>query len=693
MKDTVFKLVCPGALLLASGSFLCLFAPDPGFGADRFSDLGTGAASRSANARDVSADGSVVVGDYADPAPGSRQKAFRWTAGNSAPGNLGTLGNGRFSQASGVSADGRTIVGYSETAPLTRRAFRWITATGNMEDLGTLNNGDNSEAKGVSADGKVVVGVSQDGASFNMFRAFRWTEATRRMSNLGTLNNGFFSGANAVSADGKTVVGFSADGAANELVRAFRWTEATGRMVSLGTLNHGDLSEAADVSADGRTVVGYSQDGAAVNQERAFRWTEATNTMTSLGTLNNGANSRANGVSGDGNVVVGYSQDGAAGNADRAFRWTAETGMRSLDSLLADGGVNLGTMHLTLANATNSDGSVIVGQTSTNRAFLARLVTASDNPSAVPGLMDIGNFETSLAETAAFSNAGERVANLTINGAHGKPMRAWLDVDENALWLRGDAARLLGDDFSGYRGLGEIGIGHGFENGISAQIAFGGFGDDTELDSGGSVESLMVYTVPELGFDLGDDLRVTLTGLYGRGTMDYRRGYLNGARMDFSEGRSDVTLASLRLRFDWLDAITLGDIRITPFASYAFSRSDQSAYSETGGAFPVSWDAYSDNTHVFRAGLDSVYEINERIKLLGHIEASYGTGDDPPVTGRTIGLSRFSIANETSGGPGLQAGLGAEFETGHGIASGMVNGAIGANNPAAWVALSYRVTF
>lgn len=691
MKETIFKWVGPAELLRVSVPAICMLAPVPCFGAGWFSDLGTGTTSRLANARDVSSDGGVVVGEVSDPAPTSCPAAFRWTA---ASGALDRLGHGRVSYARGVSADGRTVVGVMETAPFTQHAFRWSEMTGTMQDLGTLSNGDNSEARGGSADGRVVVGISQDGASSNMFRAFRWTEASGRMTGLGTLNNGFFSGANAVSADGRTVVGFSADGAANDMMRAFRWTEDTNRMMSLGTLNNGGLSEATDVSADGKTIVGFSEDGAFGNQERAFRWTEATNRMESLGTLNNGGMSHANGVSADGRVVVGYSQDGAAGNANRAFRSTQDSGMRSLDSLLSDGGVNLGTIHLTLANAVSSDGLVIVGQTSTNRAFLARLSAAQQAPQAInPGLMDIGNFEDSLSQAAAFSNAGERVANLTINGAHGKPMRAWLNPDENALWLRGDAAWLNGDDFSGYRGLGEIGFGHGLDNGISAQIAFGGFADDASLDSGGSVKSRMLYTVPELGFDLGDQLRVTLTGLYGMGTLDYRRSYLNGAQTDFSEGRSDVTIASLRTRLDWLDAFSLGDAQMTPFVSYAFSRSEQSAYRESGGAFPVSWDAYTDNTQVFRTGIDAVYDLNERLTLLGHIEASYSTGDDPPVTGETIGLSRFSIANAKSGGLGVQAGIGAEFDMGHGVASVMVNGALGANNPAAWIAVSCRVRF
>lgn len=676
------KLIFRYARLLATTALIVPAAPAILTAADSADLVAVG---RTANA--ISADGSTWVG-YENVQNNAR--AFRWTMATGVGTQMPILAGTTSSTAQSVSNDGSVIAGRSAINGVSQ-AIRWDILSNSVENLRTLNGGRVSEANAVSGDGTTIVGWSNDGQAGGQQRAFRWIRATGMVS-LGTLNNGSSSVATGVNSDGKVVVGYSSDGAANNSERAFRWTEAANQMISLGTLG-GSYSRASGVSADGKVVVGYSAFDAGDNFDRAFRWTENSNRMESLGTLNNGGNSYANAISSDGKVIVGKSEDGSANNADRAFRWIETQGMRSLDSLLADSGVDLGGIHMSNANSTSRDGTIIVASGDNRRSYIVRLSLPQSQNATSAGVMDEENFQSSLSQAAATLTFGHRMSDLTLNGAHGKPMRSVLEDGQNSVWAGGDLARLLGDDYSGFRGLGEIGFGHGFGDGVSAQVSIGGFGEETSLDTGGEASGRMLYIVPEVGFDLRDNLRMTLTGLYGRGTLDTRRGYLNGANTDFSEGKSDVATVSARLRLDWVDAFTLQDTKITPFLSYAISRSEQSAYTETGGAFPAEWNAYSDNTHVVRTGLDAIYDLDERTTLLGHIEASYGVSGDPPVTGKTIGLSSFSIANANSGGFGTQAGIGAEYDTGHGVASFMVNGSLGANNPVAWVAASYRVRF
>ncbi len=681
MKNIFFKY----ARLLASTAIIVNAAPALLIAADGTVEF---PATRTVSA--ISADGSTWVGFQGTP---NGNRAFRLLLAipPTATGTqLPVINGGVASFASSISDDGTVIVGRVALNGGGRRAVLWDNSF-NVIDLGTLNGGNDSIAVAVSGDGRTVVGNAADPQFNQQMRAFRWRRATG-MESLGTLNNGDASFATGVNFDGKVVVGYSNDGNENNNLRAFRWTEASNQMVSLGTLG-GSTSRASGVSGDGKVVVGYSSFGPRDIFDRAFRWTEASNQMESLGTLNNGDNSRANAISSDGKVIVGRSEDGSANNADRAFRWIEAQGMRSLDSLLADSGVDLGGIHMSNANSTNRDGTIIVATGDNTRSYIVRLSLPQSQNATSAGVMDEENFQSSLSQAAATLTFGHRMSDLTLNGAHGKPMRSVLEDGQNSIWAGGDLARLLGDDYSGFRGLGEIGFGHGFGDGVSAQVSIGGFGEETSLDTGGEASGRMLYIVPEVGFDLRDNLRMTLTGLYGRGTLDTRRGYLNGANTDFSEGKSDVATVSARLRLDWVDAFTLQDTKITPFLSYAISRSEQSAYTETGGAFPAEWNAYSDNTHVVRTGLDATYDLDERTTLLGHIEASYGVSGDPPVTGKTIGLSSFSIDNANSGGFGTQAGIGAEYDTGHGVASFMVNGSLGANNPVAWVAASYRVRF
>jgi probable HAF family extracellular repeat protein len=128
-------------------------------------------------ARSVSANGSIIVGQIGIPAsPGSqdiRREAFRWTAATGAIG-LGDLAGGRIqSIAFDTSADGSVIVGRGETffdedrdPPVTEAAFYWTAESGmlNLQDLlvslgaTNLDGWQLVEAESVSADGLTIVG-------------------------------------------------------------------------------------------------------------------------------------------------------------------------------------------------------------------------------------------------------------------------------------------------------------------------------------------------------------------------------------------------------------------------------------------------------------------------------------------------------------------------------------------------------
>ena len=163
-------------------------------------------------ANDISDDGSTVVGWTTS---GGNGVAFRWTQAGGMQ-TIGTLGGG-WSEARAVSADGSVVVGEAANAGGFRRAFRW-TQAGGMQDLGTLGGGNQTAiAWGVSADGSVVVGESENPGFFT--RAFRWT-ASSGMKDLGTLG-GNTSAALDVSANGKVIVGRSAVSSSGP-ERAFR---------------------------------------------------------------------------------------------------------------------------------------------------------------------------------------------------------------------------------------------------------------------------------------------------------------------------------------------------------------------------------------------------------------------------------------------------------------------------------------
>jgi probable HAF family extracellular repeat protein len=317
----------------------------------------------------VSADGSVVVGtgnvvfDFT---------GYRWTDGTG-PVDLGCQAGNR------ASADGSVSVGQTE-GPVSGQAAMW-TKTKGCVGLGFLPGGNQSFANDTSADGSVIVGMSDTDAGLGILKAFRWTEA-RGMVGLGVLPGDTESIARGVSWDGRVVVGSSSTPFISS--EAFRFMKATG-MVGLGFLTGDNRSEASDVSADGAVVVGGSWLQLPTGStSQAFRWTKTAG-MVGLGFLPGGNNSLASAVSADGSVVVGT---GNSTSGEReAFIWDAKNGMRSIQKLLTDAGIDLTGWTLTHATDVSADGLTVVGDAisesddSDNAGWIARL----DPPSEAVG--------------------------------------------------------------------------------------------------------------------------------------------------------------------------------------------------------------------------------------------------------------------------------------------------------------------
>jgi probable HAF family extracellular repeat protein len=334
-------------------------------------------------AYDVSADGSVVVGNGLSA---SRSEAFRWTHHDGMIG-LGVLAGSATSTAYATSADGAVVVGGSSD-----RAFRW-TETGGMAALPLNGYPYGGAASGVSAGGSEVVGVGV------LFRgstiphpprsretdAVRWT-AGANLDRLGDLPGGLRLGnATGVSADGSVIVGFGRSDSGGE---AFRWTQANG-MVGLGDLTGGAFSSWAEaVSVDGSVIVGY---GSSASGAEAFRWTQTTG-MVGLGTLPGHVYSRADDVSADGSVIVGWSH---SATDIEAFLWDASHGMRSLRDVLVNYfglGASLAGWKLEYARAISNDGRVVVGYgfnpNGDREAWIARLAPALPGDFDADGAVD-----------------------------------------------------------------------------------------------------------------------------------------------------------------------------------------------------------------------------------------------------------------------------------------------------------------
>jgi probable HAF family extracellular repeat protein len=285
-------------------------------------------------ARDVSADGSVVVGWSSGTSGNAR--AFRWRL-NDGMTSLSEYA-GLQTYAYGVSADGASVVGVARASSGITYALHW-NASGEVHTLEAPSGVVQTHASGVSADGSRVVGYARN--SEGVARAFHWTQDDG-MQLLGA-PDAEDTYAFGISGDGTSVVGsvfFSPD-----LQKAFRWS-LSGAAAGLGAAG-ASWGEAYAASWDGSLIVGaVHMDG----HLKACYWT-ADGQIQVLDTP--GHDSVAYDVSADGQVIVGE-RDG------RAFAWTPTYGILDLSAVY----INLlppGSM-LTKATAVSLNGRFVVGQ-------------------------------------------------------------------------------------------------------------------------------------------------------------------------------------------------------------------------------------------------------------------------------------------------------------------------------------------
>lgn len=215
----------------------------------------------------------------------------------------------------GISGDGNSVVGlYWRSQPGgLAHAMKWTSPTG-AADLGS--GGESSRANGANYDGSVVVGWDEEPTARN-WQAAVWVNGVRAIL---TTNDAFCS-AEAVTPNGTTIVGNSYDTVSGVPDAAiWRWNGTGWDEQQLGVLPgtdpiFGGNSVASDVSGDGSIVVGWNQFD--FFGGTGFIWTQdlglmsATDWLTASGVALDPDFAVANltGVSQDGSTVVGYGYD------------------------------------------------------------------------------------------------------------------------------------------------------------------------------------------------------------------------------------------------------------------------------------------------------------------------------------------------------------------------------------------------
>jgi len=334
----VLTIMSLGPTFAAAASFRGLAAL-PGSSTGVFGNLGS-------RAHGISGDGSIVVGVSPTTVDEPGTAAVRWHSRTGAIARIedptGALAP---SEAFAASHDGSIVVG---DAGRRDQGFRWSGEDGSVLGLRDPSSGlTNTRASAVSSDGSTIVGF---GTRDTRREAFRW-DAANGLQGLGSLAIGSFGWG--VNGDGSVVVGETGSSFG---IEAFRWTADDG-MRGLGGIFAGtNISYATGVSPDGYFLIGAA---GIPGGQVAFRWLPWTG-FQPLGDLESAGNSmfsQANAISADGQVVVGSRGAGPA----RAFIWDPVRGIRALDVVLAQLGIDLSGWTINDATGISADGLTIVG--------------------------------------------------------------------------------------------------------------------------------------------------------------------------------------------------------------------------------------------------------------------------------------------------------------------------------------------
>lgn len=634
----------------------------------------------------MSDNGSVFAGTFID-GDTSRHEAVvgRFGSDDYAVTGLGTLG-GFNSIAQDVSGDGSTVVGEAQNSGGNYRAFRVSAAGGALQDLGTLTPLINSHSfgLGVSDDGNRVVGYS---TQLGRAHGFVWIEGAEggvtgneQMFQLNELAGGYGrSEANAISGDGRYAVGMSDADATTS--RAVRWdlsALATGGddvVLNLGSLaGMNGWSVANGVSRDGRAVVGTADDIDSVF--RAFVWREGSDggvegnpQMHAIETLG-GNNNWGNGISQNGRWVVGESSVGDEASPTAAFRWSEATGTESIADWLADNGVDVGHLHPQIGRHISDDGSIVGGEMlveGMGRIFIARVLSQDPGggPDPEPGIMDVEEYQRTLVANAAVASTGEFLTWLPLNGAHHRPLLAQPQLGgDHCAWATGDIAHHNGAETT--LGLAEIGAcTDALGNGVRVGAGVGASHSWQELANGGNARLGGQYVMGEIDWQPeGTPLLFSLIGVAGHWGVDVRRGYTNGADIDYSVGETEMSGGALRARVDWLDAATFGGTSIDPFASVALGRTHLDGYTETGGAFPARFEDQDNTMREVRLGVTAVTELTQALTLSTTLEAVHRSGDSPRVEGSVPGVFGFDLGGGELSRNWVRAGAEIDYRVG-----------------------------
>ena len=504
---------------------------------------------------------------------------------------LNPFGSHQNAFATAASADGTLVVGFSIDGSTNNQAVSW---TGSAATLLDVNGAfQYSEATGVSSAGTTIVGWGFSTVDPMNYREEAFYVRGGNLTNFSTLFNAFASKATGVSADGNTIVGSVTDSFSTpSMLSGFIYT--VGGSTTLVDADVGipafayanlDFTQLTAISGDGQVAIGRASSGLSSSDAQAFKYTVTGAAYAALGTL--GGNwSVANAINSDGSVIVG--QAGNTVGREEAFVHQSGT-MTGLGFL--QGGIS--------SNATgvSADGTVIVGYADAGFGRIHGFVYANQT------MLDETEWMRSLNGPGSLTASGYNLTLLAIEGAHHRPLMSYDAMGKQThVWATGDfgASSRQTDRRSSF---GEVGASQTYGETVVG-VAVGTAMQTQDLLFGGNAKITGQTFLAEVDTRLADKESI-VSLLVMRGQWDARtaRGYLTGAGTDLSRGETDLDTTTVRVRYDGPTQKFVSNFTAAPYASFAVTRTNVDGFAESGGSFPATFNATSHTAQEGRLGL------------------------------------------------------------------------------------------
>jgi hypothetical protein len=278
-------------------------------------------------------------------------------------------------------------------------------------------------------------------------------------------------------------------------------------------------------------------------------------------------------------------------------------------------------------------------------SYTTRLISFA--PNGPTGVADQLAWMSSINGANRTYMIGSSLAGLPLEGAHHRPMLSFDRMGkESQAWATGDfgsSSRTRDVHVTS----GEAGINWNLGKSFLFGVAGGHAVQNQDLAFGGSSATKGDFALAELDYrPEGTQWIVSLLGMVGSWESKTHRGYTSGGATDSSFGIADTITRSARLRVDAPSLVSFGGFGFAPYASYTVTQTIVGAYTETGGAFPASFNEQEHNATEGRAGITASKDLSAATKLLLTVEAIHRfDGAGPALTGQDItGGVTFNIA-------------------------------------------------